>query len=69
MDVKVDFKLSGLSVLCIVVQIVFLVLRLCGAIAWPWVFVLIPAMVFGGLVAVDLIALLIAYVLYVWRNR
>lgn len=57
------------SFLCFICQIVFLTLKLCGAVTWHWAIVLIPVMLIFGLP----LLLIILYVLVrlpaeVWRN-
>ena len=57
------------SFLCFICQIVFLTLKLCGAVTWHWAIVLIPLML---LIGVPLL-LIMLYVLVrlpaeVWRN-
>ena len=57
------------SFLCFICQIVFLTLKLCGAVTWHWAIVLIPLMLLIGLP----LLLIILYVLVrlpaeVWRN-
>jgi len=37
------------SVFCFICQIVFLTLKLCGAVAWHWALVLLPIMIIVGL--------------------
>ena len=44
-------------------QLVFIVLKLCGVITWRWVFVLMPLIVSGGLMVIALISLIILSVL------
>lgn len=57
------------SFLCFIYQIVFLTLKLCGAVTWHWAIVLIPLMLLIGLP----LLLIMLYVLVrlpaeVWRN-
>ena len=57
------------SFLCFICQIVFLSLKLCGAVTWHWAIVLIPLMLLIGLP----LLLIMLYVLVrlpaeVWRN-
>ena len=57
------------SFLCFICQIVFLTLKLCGAVTWHWAIVLIPLMLLIGLP----LLLIMLYVLVrlpaeVWRN-
>ena len=46
--------------------IVFIILRLCGVIGWPWVWVLAPIWVPIGL---WLLAVLIAFILAMLKDR
>ena len=46
--------------------VVFIVLRLCGVIGWPWVWVLAPIWVPIGL---WLLAVLIAFILAMLKDR
>lgn len=44
-------------------QIAFIVLKLCGVINWSWVFVMLPLIISVGLLVLSLIiALIIAFV-------
>lgn len=44
-------------------QIVFIVLKICGVINWNWVFVMLPLIISAGLlVVIFIIALIIAFV-------
>ncbi len=44
-------------------QIVFIVLKLCGVISWSWVLVMLPLIIIAGLlVVIFIIALIIAFV-------
>ena len=70
---KKDYRGGGLillvSFLCFICQIVFLTLKLCGAVTWHWAIVLIPLMLLIGLP----LLLIMLYVLVrlpaeVWRN-
>lgn len=49
-----------------VLGIVFIILRLCGVIDWPWVWVLAPIWVPIGL---WLLAVLIAFILAMLKDR
>lgn len=44
-------------------QIVFIVLKLCGVINWSWVFVMLPLIISAGLfVIIFIIVLIIAFI-------
>ena len=53
MSNKKDYRggclILTVSALCFICQIVFLTLKLCGAIAWHWALVLLPLMILVGL--------------------
>lgn len=51
---------SGLSFWS-VLQLIFIVLKLCGVIKWSWLWVLSPVWI-GAIIAVILV------ILYVWAN-
>lgn len=53
-NVKVDFNWFW-SLL----QIVFIVLKLCKIIAWSWWLVLLPTIIGGGIAVISLIILLV----------
>lgn len=65
--VNVQVKFSWPSIICFALQFLFLTLKLCGVIAWPWVCVFIPLMVLGGLIVIDIILLIILYI--IWRRN
>ena len=44
-------------------QITFIVLKLCKVIAWKWVFVLMPLIIEGGLIIILLLFALIAFII------
>ena len=44
-------------------QITFIVLKLCKVITWKWVFVLMPLIVEGGLIIILLLFALIAFII------
>ena len=44
-------------------QIVFIVLKLCNVITWKWVFVLMPLIIEGGLTLILLLLVLIAVII------
>ena len=47
-------------------QIAFIVLKLCGVIDWPWLLVLLPVLFFCGLVVIC-VAMIVGVSL--WRER
>ena len=50
-------------------QITFIVLKLCNVIAWKWVFVLIPLIIEGGLIIILLLFALIAFIIGVIKDE
>ena len=44
-------------------QITFIVLKLCKVITWKWVFVLMPLIVEGGLIIILLLFVLILFII------
>ena len=57
-NTQVTFSFGGLST---ILTIIFVVLKLCGVIAWHWALVLLPTIISVGLVVVALILIGIAY--------
>ena len=51
------------TIFTILLQIAFIILKLCNVITWSWVFVLMPLIVSGGLIVIALIAFIILAVL------
>ena len=51
--------LKVIDALAIPVFLVFLVLKLCGVIAWGWFFVCLPLIVFGGAIILTIILAII----------
>lgn len=53
MSNKKDYRggclILTVAALCFICQIVFLTLKLCGAVAWHWALVLLPIMIIVGL--------------------
>ena len=50
-------------------QITFIVLKLCKVIAWKWVFVLMPLIIEGGLIIILLLFALIAFIIGVINDE
>ena len=50
-------------------QITFIVLKLCKVITWKWVFVLMPLIVEGGLIIILLLFALIAFIIGVINDE
>ena len=49
-------------------QITFIVLKLCKVITWKWVFVLMPLIVEGGLIIILLLFALIVFIIGVIKD-
>ena len=49
-------------------QITFIVLKLCKVITWKWVFVLMPLIVEGGLIIILLLFALITFIIGVIKD-
>ena len=49
-------------------QITFIVLKLCKVITWKWVFVLMPLIIEGGLIIILLLFALIAFIIGVIKD-
>lgn len=50
-------------------QIVFIVLKLCGVIGWSWWLVLLPLIIEFGLVALLILGLVIFYIIATVHER
>lgn len=50
-------------------QITFIVLKLCKVITWKWVFVLMPLIIEGGLIIILLLFALIAFIIGVINDE
>lgn len=55
---KTENSLGGGLGISSVLQVIFLVLKLCGLIDWPWIWVLSPLWISLGLVAIVFIVVL-----------
>lgn len=54
---------SGNITFITLLQITFIVLKLCKVITWKWVFVLMPLIIEGGLIIILLLFALIAFII------
>ena len=54
---------SGNITFITLLQITFIVLKLCKVITWKWVFVLMPLIVEGGLIIILLLFALILFII------
>ena len=55
--------ISGNITFITLLQITFIVLKLCKVITWKWVFVLMPLIVEGGLIIILLLFVLILFII------
>ena len=65
---KTKIIIGGNMTIVSLLQIVFIVLKLCKVINWQWVFVLMPLIVEGGIVVILLLIALIAFIIGVVRK-
>lgn len=65
---KTKTIIGGNMTIVSLLQIVFIVLKLCKVINWQWVFVLMPLIVEGGIVVILLLIALIAFIIGVVRK-
>ena len=59
---------SGNITFITLLQITFIVLKLCKVISWKWVFVLMPLIVEGGLIIILLLFALITFIIGVIKD-
>ena len=57
----VNYNRGGLSLLCTLLTVAFVVLKLCGVISWAWVWVLSPLWISFAIWLVIFIVCLIIY--------
>ena len=60
---------SFLSSSLVLLQAVFLTLKLCNVVSWEWVYVLIPAIVLGGLLALDILFFFVVFAIWFFGGR
>ena len=65
---KTKTIIGGNMTIVSLLQIIFIVLKLCKVITWSWVFVLMPLIVVGGIALILLIITLIAFIIGVVRK-
>ena len=68
MENKIGAAIVGSIGFTTILQIVFIILKLCKVITWKWVFVLMPLIIEGGLVLILLLLVLIAVIIGVVRK-
>ena len=59
---------SGNITFITLLQITFIVLKLCKVIAWKWVFVLMPLIIEGGLIIILLLFALITFIIGIIKD-
>ena len=60
---------SGNITFITLLQITFIVLKLCKVIAWKWVFVLMPLIIEGGLIIILLLFALIIFIIGIIKDE
>lgn len=65
---KTKTIIGGNMTIVSLLQIIFIVLKLCKVIDWQWVFVLMPLIVEGGIVVILLLIALIAFIIGVVKK-
>ena len=65
---KTKTIIGGNMTIISLLQIIFIVLKLCKVIDWQWVFVLMPLIVEGGIVVILLLIALIAFIIGVVKK-
>lgn len=59
---KTTVSFGGLG-LGTVLTLIFLVLKLCGVIAWEWIYVFLPVIISFGLSVLVVIAVIVFYII------
>ena len=49
---KIRFSVSGL---CVILFLIFMILKLCGVIAWAWAIVCIPLYVLAAMIVLTIV--------------
>ena len=65
---KTKTIIGGNMTIASLLQIVFIVLKLCKVITWNWVFVLMPLIVVSGIALILLLIALITFIIGVARK-
>lgn len=60
---------DDISTLLVLLQIVFLILKITGTINWPWVYVLIPSFVYFGISILIILFGIFVFILLMYANR
>ena len=66
---KNKIVISGNINFMTLLQITFIVLKLCKVITWKWIFVLMPLIIEGGLIIILLLFALIAFIIGVIKDE
>ena len=66
---KNETVIGGNITFITLLQITFIVLKLCKVITWKWVFVLMPLIIEGGLIIILLLFALIAFIIGVIKDE
>ena len=61
--------ISGNITFITLLQITFIVLKLCKVIAWKWAYVLMPLIIEGGLIIISLLFALIIFIIGVIKDE
>ena len=69
MTSKNETVFSGNITFITLLQITFIVLKLCKVIAWKWVFVLMPLIIEGGLIIILLLFALITFIIGIIKDE
>ena len=56
------------TIFVVLLQLAFIILKLCNVITWEWVFVLMPLIVYTGIWLILLIILVISLIVGIWIN-
>ena len=66
---KNETVIGGNITFITLLQITFIVLKLCKVIAWKWVFVLMPLIIEGGLIIILLLFALITFIIGIIKDE
>lgn len=66
---KNESVIGGNITFITLLQITFIVLKLCKVIAWKWVFVLMPLIIEGGLIIILLLFALITFIIGIIKDE
>lgn len=63
-----NYKSGGIGFFGLL-QLIFITLKLLRVINWSWLLVLLPALIFGGIVLLLILIALIALIIDMWSTR